>query len=128
MAGGDDMTAGTRVRLGRVYDDRSGADGTRVLVDRLWPRGLAKDAGKVDQWLRAVAPSDGLRRWYGHEPAKFPEFRRRYLAELGQGEQAGALAQLRELAAAGPVTLVTATRDIEHSQAAVLAGQLGADR
>lgn len=118
------MTADTRVRLGRVYNDRSGADGTRVLVDRLWPRGLAKSAGKVDEWVKAVAPSDELRRWYGHEPAKFSEFRRRYQAELRDGEQAGALARLRELAAAGPVTLVTATRDLEHSQAAVLAEQL----
>jgi uncharacterized protein YeaO (DUF488 family) len=119
------MTADTRVRLGRVYDDRSGDGGTRVLVDRLWPRGLAKDAGKVDEWVREVAPSDGLRRWYGHEPAKFAEFRRRYQAELGGGEQASALARLRELARSGPVTLVTATRDVAHSQAAVLAEQLG---
>jgi uncharacterized protein YeaO (DUF488 family) len=119
------MTAKQHVRLGRVYDDRSAADGTRVLVDRLWPRGLAKQAGKVDEWVKAVAPSDELRRWYGHDPGKFAEFRRRYQAELSQGEQAGALDQLRELASAGPVTLVTATRDIGHSQAAVLAEQLG---
>lgn len=119
------MTARQHVRLGRVYDDRSATDGTRVLVDRLWPRGLAKQAGKVDEWVKAVAPSDELRRWYGHDPGKFAEFRRRYRAELSQGEQAGALDQLRELASAGPVTLVTATRDIGHSQAAVLAEQLG---
>ena len=119
------MSVRSQVRLGRVYDDRSAADGTRVLVDRLWPRGLAKDAGKVDEWVKAVAPSDELRRWYGHEPAKFGEFRRRYRAELRDGEQAGALAHLRELAGAGTVTLVTATRDLEHSQAAVLAQQLG---
>ncbi len=119
------MSAETRVRLGRVYDDRSADDGARVLVDRLWPRGLKKDAGKVDEWVKAVAPSDSLRRWYGHEPARFAEFRRRYQAELREGEQAGALRHLRDLAAAGPLTLVTATRDIEHSQAAVLAEQLG---
>jgi len=119
------MSTDTRVRLGRVYDRRSAADGTRVLVDRLWPRGLKKDAGQVDEWLRAVAPSDDLRRWYGHEPGRFAEFRRRYEAELGDGERAGALRHLRDLTAAGPVTLVTATRDIEHSQGAVLAEQLG---
>jgi uncharacterized protein YeaO (DUF488 family) len=119
------MSADPRVRLGRVYDERSAADGTRVLVDRLWPRGLKKDSGKVDEWVRAVAPSDGLRRWYGHEPGRFAEFRRRYRAELRDPERAGALGHLRDLARAGPVTLVTATRDIERSQAAVLAEQLG---
>ena len=119
------MSSDGQVRLGRVYDDRSSGDGTRVLVDRLWPRGLKKDAGKVDEWVKAVAPSDELRRWYGHEPARFAEFRRRYRAELQGGEQAGALRHLRDLAAAGPLTLVTATRDVEHSQAAVLAEQLG---
>jgi len=98
------MAGDGRVRLDRVYEDRSPDGGTRVLVDRLWPRGLAKDAGKVDEWLRAVAPSDELRRWYGHEPGRFAEFRRRYRAELRDGEQAGALAHLRELASAGPVT------------------------
>ncbi len=119
------MSAAARVRFGRVYDGRSAADGTRVLVDRLWPRGLRKDAGQVDEWLKAVAPSDDLRRWYGHEPGRFAEFRRRYRAELRDGEQAGALRHLRDLGAAGPVTLVTATRDVGHSQAAVLAEQLG---
>ncbi len=119
------MSSDAKVRLGRVYDDRSSGDGTRVLVDRLWPRGLKKDAGKVDEWVKAVAPSDELRRWYGHEPARFAEFRRRYRAELQDGEQAGALRHLRDLAAGGPLTQVTAPRDIEHSQAAVLAEQLG---
>jgi len=119
------MPADTSVRLRRVYDDRSAADGIRVLVDRLWPRGLARNAGRVDEWIKAVAPSDGLRRWYGHEAARFPEFRRRYRAELRAGEQAGALRRLRDLARAGPLTLVTATRDVDHSQAAVLAEELG---
>jgi uncharacterized protein YeaO (DUF488 family) len=119
------MTAGPRVRFGRVYDGRSAADGTRVLVDRLWPRGLAKDAGQVDEWAKTVAPSADLRRWYGHEPAKFAGFRRRYRAELRGAEQASALDHMRDLARTGPVTLVTATRDIEHSQAAVLAELLG---
>ena len=118
------MSSDAQVRLGRVYDDRPPGDSVRVLVDRLWPRGLKKDAGKVDEWVKAVAPSDELRRWYGHEPARFAEFRRRYRAELQGGEQASALRHLRDLAAAGPLTLVTATRDVEHSQAAVLAEQL----
>ena len=108
------------VRVRRVYDPPDPADGHRVLVDRLWPRGLAKSAAALDEWLRAVAPSDELRRWYGHEVGKFAEFRDRYLAELGTPERAEALAHLRELAV-GPLTLLTATKDVEHSQAAVLA-------
>ena len=112
------------MRVRRVYDPPSPADGHRVLVDRLWPRGLAKSAAALDEWLRAVAPSDALRRWYGHDPAKFAEFRERYEAELREPERAGALASLRELAGSGPLTLLTATRDVEHSQAAVLAAHL----
>ena len=112
------------VRVRRVYDPPDPADGHRVLVDRLWPRGLAKNAAAVDEWLRAVAPSDELRRWYGHEVGKFAEFRDRYLAELGTPERAEAVARLRELADPGPLTLLTATKDAEHSQAAVLAERL----
>ena len=112
------------VRVRRVYDPPDPADGHRVLVDRLWPRGLAKSAAALDEWLRAVAPSDELRRWYGHEVGKFAEFRDRYLAELGTPERAEALAHLRELADPGPLTLLTATKDVEHSQAAVLAERL----
>jgi len=116
------MTATTDVRVRRVYDPPEPADGHRVLVDRLWPRGVAKSA--VHDWDKAVAPSTELRRWYGHEGGKFAEFRERYLAELQQPEQAAALAHLRDLARSGPLTLLTATKDVEHSQAAVLAEQL----
>ncbi|HEY2575789.1 MAG TPA: DUF488 family protein [Streptosporangiaceae bacterium] len=112
------------VRARRVYEEPQASDGTRVLVDRLWPRGLAKDAAHIDEWLKAVAPSDELRRWYGHDPAKFAEFRSRYGDELLEQERAGALRHLRELAAAGTVTLLTATKDLEHSQAADLAERL----
>ena len=110
------------VRVRRVYDEPSAADGARVLVDRVWPRGLRKDALRLDDWAKDVAPSSDLRKWYGHDPAKFDEFRQRYLGELtGPGQQA-ALTRLRALAAAGrPLTLLTATRDLDHSQAAVLA-------
>jgi uncharacterized protein YeaO (DUF488 family) len=96
-------------------------DGTRVLVDRVWPRGLRKAAVRLDDWAKDVAPSSELRRWYGHDPAKFSEFRRRYTAELAQPGPQAALGRLRALAAAGPLTLLTATRDVGHSQAAVLA-------
>jgi len=118
------MTATPAVRVRRVYDPPDPADGRRVLVDRLWPRGLSKSAAALDEWVRAVAPSDELRRWYGHEADKFPAFRDRYGAELQAPERAEALAHLRQLATSGPLTLLTATRDVEHSQAAVLAARL----
>jgi uncharacterized protein YeaO (DUF488 family) len=116
--------SGLDVRARRIYDEPSPADGTRVLVDRVWPRGLAKEAARIDQWAKAVAPSTELRRWYGHDPGRFEEFRRRYQAELGEPERQRALDQLRELARSGPLTLLTATRDLDHSQAAVLAERL----
>lgn len=109
------------VRARRVYEPAEPSDGRRVLVDRLWPRGLSKDRARLDEWLKAVAPSNDLRRWYGHQPDKFAEFSRRYQAELTEPEPAGALGRLREEARSGPVTLLTATRDLEHSEAEVLA-------
>jgi uncharacterized protein YeaO (DUF488 family) len=122
------MTASAQVRLRRVYEAPDPSDGQRVLVDRLWPRGLAKNKAALDEWLKTVAPSDELRRWYGHQPEKFPEFRQRYEQELRGTEQSSALDHLRQLARQGTVTLLTATRDIEHSEAAVLAEMLrGAD-
>jgi uncharacterized protein YeaO (DUF488 family) len=113
------ITADIRVR--RVYDDPAPADGARVLVDRVWPRGLRKEAARLDDWARDVAPSTDLRTWYQHDPAKFSEFRRRYVAELTAPTGRAALARLRTLAAGGPMTLLTATRDVDISQAAVLA-------
>ena len=109
------------VRIRRVYDEPSTADGTRVLVDRVWPRGLRKDTLRLDDWLKDVAPSTELRKWYGHDPAKFGEFRQRYLGEFAGGRQRAAPGRLRALASGGPLTLLTATRDLDHSQAAVLA-------
>ena len=109
------------VRVRRVYEEPEPQDGTRVLVDRIWPRGLRKDAARFDEWAKDVAPSTELRRWYGHDPVKFDEFCRRYTAELAQGAPRQALDHLGALAAAGPVTLLTATHDAGHSQAAVLA-------
>ena len=115
---------GTDVRVRRVYDEPSPEDGARVLVDRVWPRGMRKDAARLDEWAKDVAPSAELRTWYRHDPAKFDEFRRRYTAELAQPGAKEALARLRALAADRPVTLLTATRDLDLSQAAVLAGLL----
>lgn len=108
------------VRVKRVYDEADASDGRRVLVDRLWPRGLRKDAAAVDDWLRDVAPSPELRRWYGHDPARFAEFARRYRAELADPAHADGLARLRGLTERGEVTLLTATRDLTHAHTAVL--------
>lgn len=116
------MSTGIRVR--RVYDDPSPEDGARVLVDRVWPRGLRKDAAQLDEWAKDVAPSTELRTWYRHDPAKFDDFRRRYTAELAEPGPREALARLRALAADKPVTLLTATKDLDLSQGAVLAGLL----
>ena len=95
-------------------------DGKRVLIDRLWPRGLSRARAQIDFWLKDVAPSDELRRWYGHDPEKFSEFRRRYEAELAGETGQQALEQIRALMKQGPVTLVFAARDEEHANAAVL--------
>ena len=114
------------VRVRRVYEPVSPDDGERLLVDRLWPRGLSKQSAHLDAWVKDVAPSTELRRWYGHEPERFAEFRRRYAAELREPERAKALARLNEAARHGTVTLLTATKDASHSEAAVLAEQLRA--
>jgi uncharacterized protein YeaO (DUF488 family) len=109
------------VRIKRVYDEPDPADGRRVLVDRLWPRGVSKDAAVLDDWLRDVAPSDDLRRWYRHDPARFAEFAARYRAELGDPAHIGAVTRLREYTRSGAVTLLTASRDLAHAHTAVLA-------
>jgi uncharacterized protein YeaO (DUF488 family) len=112
---------GDRVRLRRVYEQATDDDGLRVLVDRIWPRGLRKDSARLDHWIKDAAPSTELRKWYRHEPAKFDQFEHRYRDEPSDDPQArAALGRLRELADHHRVTLLTATRDIEHSQAAVL--------
>lgn len=108
----------------RIYDEPHAGDGTRVLVDRVWPRGMRKESAHLDEWMREIAPSTELRRWYGHDPARFDEFRRRYLAELAEPPWHDATRHLRELAGQGDLVLLTATRDLEHSQAAVLASWL----
>jgi uncharacterized protein YeaO (DUF488 family) len=111
---------GRRVEIRRVYDDSPSRGVHRVLVDRLWPRGIAKADTPIDEWVKDVAPSTELRRWYGHEPDKFREFATRYRAELKTGPAKDALARLRDQSSRGRVALVTATRDLEHSGAQVL--------
>jgi uncharacterized protein YeaO (DUF488 family) len=112
------------VRVGRVYDAPARGDGARVLVDRIWPRGVSKEKAHLDEWCKAVAPSTALRTWYQHDPERFEEFGRRYRAELDEPERAEAVQHLRELAQRGPVTLLTATKHAEISEAAVLADVL----
>ncbi|MFI0901143.1 DUF488 domain-containing protein [Streptomyces sp. NPDC020983] len=105
----------------RIYGERSPKEGRRVLVDRLWPRGVSKEDADLDEWLKDVAPSTELRHWYHHDPERFDEFRRRYLTELNDPEHRAAAQKLRDLAAHDDVTLLTATKDVDHSEAAVLA-------
>jgi len=116
--------AGAEVHVRRVYDGPEPDDGVRVLVDRVWPRGLSKDKAALGEWCKDVAPSTELRKWYGHDPDRFGEFARRYQTELADSEHAGALNHLRDLAKRGPLTLLTATKQIDISQAEVLADLL----
>ena len=112
------------VKVRRVYDERARGDGNRVLVDSLWPRGLSKTRADLDEWCKQVAPSARLRTWYAHDPNRFTEFRRRYRVELATPTRARALEHLRGLASTRTLTLLTATKHVELSQAAVLADLL----
>ncbi|MFK8845559.1 DUF488 domain-containing protein [Streptomyces sp. Ac-502] len=113
------------VRRRRVYEAPEAGDGVRVLVDRLWPRGLAKDVARLDEWCKDVAPSKELRTWYGHRAERYEEFAERYRAELATSPAAEALERLRGYAADGPLTLLTATKSLELSHVTVLAEVLG---
>lgn len=112
------------VRLLRAYEEPAPGDGYRVLVDRVWPRGRSREALHLDEWARELGPSDELRRWFGHVPARWEEFRRRYRAELAEPAQASRLDALAMRARTGTLTLVYGARDKEHSQARVLAEEL----
>lgn len=105
------------IKLKRAYEAPAKSDGMRILVDRLWPRGLSKARAAIDHWLKEVAPSNELRQWFGHDPERWPEFQKRYRAELKDNP---ALAELRTLARKGAVTLVYAAKDELHNQAVVL--------
>lgn len=113
-------TQGVTVALKRVYELPEPTDGTRVLVERLWPRGLSKARAQVDLWLKELAPSTELRTWYGHDPARYAEFRRRYEAELAAVPAQAALAKLRELTQQEQVTLVVAAHDLALSTAPIV--------
>jgi len=110
--------AADHIRLKRSYETPDAGDGTRVLVDRLWPRGVSKADADLDQWMKEIAPSTDLRKWFGHDPARWDEFRRRYAEELHRN--ADLLSQLRALARKGKVTLVYSAHDEVHNDAVVL--------
>jgi uncharacterized protein YeaO (DUF488 family) len=110
------------VRIKRAYEAPSLRDGCRVLVDRLWPRGLKKADAKITEWMKEVAPSDRLRKWFGHDPKRWDEFRRRYRAELAANSEL--LQELRNLAGKGRLTLIYSARDESHNQAVVLRDKL----
>ncbi|HPW17052.1 MAG TPA: DUF488 domain-containing protein [Candidatus Aminicenantes bacterium] len=106
------------IKLKRAYEPAAKADGLRILVERLWPRGLTKEKAAVDEWFKEVAPTPELRKWYGHDPAKWPEFRRRYAAELKANR--GEVERLRARIGKGPVTFVYAAKDELRNGAVVL--------
>jgi len=114
-----------RLRTKRVYEKPAAADGRRILVDRLWPRGLSKETAKVDAWFRDIAPSTALRRWYGHDPEKWPEFKRRYFAELDAN--ADAVRELRKLLR-GTVTFLFSSRETRLNNAEALREYLSRKR
>ena len=122
------MISEPAVRVARVYDAPRVDDGWRVLVDRLWPRGLRKEDVDLDEWCKEVAPSTELRRWYGHRPDRFEEFARRYQGELDEPDRSASLSRLRDLARRQQVTLLTATKDVAISGALVLAEVLRRQR
>jgi len=115
-----------QVKVKRVYDQPAAGDGTRVLVDRIWPRGLTKQRATVDLWLKEIAPTDTLRKWFGHEPSRWKEFQARYWAELDRN--GAAVERLRDLIHRGSITLLYGARDEAHNNAVALLGYLNAKR
>ncbi len=106
------------IKLKRVYEEPAGSDGTRILVERLWPRGLTKDEAKIDEWAKEVSPSPELRKWYAHDVGKWPEFKRRYVAELKKNNDS--VDDLRNIIKGKAVTFVYAAKDEQHNSAVVL--------
>jgi uncharacterized protein YeaO (DUF488 family) len=111
------------VKIKRIYEDLHAQDGTRILVDRLWPRGIKKEAARIDVWLRNIGPSSELRKWFGHDAERWPQFKAKYIQELRLKKED--LAVIAHAALAGPVTLIYAARDEDHNRAVVLQEVLG---
>jgi uncharacterized protein YeaO (DUF488 family) len=120
------VTQTERIRIKRAYESPERGDGVRILVDRLWPRGLRKDDAHFDQWRKELSPSTSQRQFYGHRPERFAEFAKRYRSELRRKDAVVGMRQIIELAERRPVTLLTASRDLAHSEVAVLAQRLRA--
>ena len=118
------MTVRPHVQVRRIYDPVLDDDGARVLVDRLWPRGVSKDRAHLTEWCQAAAPSTELRKWYGHDPERYAEFERRYRSELRDSDHAAAFEHLQQLAKSGTLTLLTAAKRSDISEAQVLADLL----
>jgi len=118
------MGTARAVQVRRVYDRRMRGDGSRVLVDRIWPRGMTKEKADLDEWCKQIAPSNELRKWYNHDPGRFEEFTRRYEVELTDPARAEVVAHLRQLAREGTLTLLTASKAVDISEAVVLAAVL----
>jgi uncharacterized protein YeaO (DUF488 family) len=113
-----DLFGEMTIKIKRAYEQPTPEDGTRILMDRLWPRGLTKEKARVDLWLKEIAPSTELRKWFGHDPARWIEFKRRYRAELKQNKEL--IAQLKAEVKKGPVTLVYGAKDEQHNDAVAL--------
>ena len=113
------------VKIKRAYEKKSASDGKRIYVDRLWPRGLSKEDVAIDEWLKDLSPSDELRKWFGHEPEKFPEFKKRYIKELADPAKQALLKRIAGMAKGNNITLVYSAKDTEHNDAVVLAGLVG---
>jgi len=109
---------GAMIKIKRIYESASPDDGRRIYVDRLWPRGMKKEEVKIDEWLKDISPSDGLRKWFGHDPSKYAEFKRRYTKELK--EHSEILERIRKEARKETVTLLSSAKDVEHNNATVL--------
>lgn len=114
------------IRLKRAYETAESSDGVRILVDRIWPRGISKDSARIDLWLKDIAPSTLLRKWFGHDPAKWTEFRERYFLELRNNSEA--VEQLKQQTSRGLVTFVYGAKDLEHNHALVLKDYLAASK
>lgn len=110
----------SRIQLRRIYDEPEKGEGARVLVDRVWPRGVSKDEAGLDHWFKELAPSTELRKWFGHDPKLWAAFKQKYRKELKDDDKQERLEELTELAASGPVILLFGARDTEHNQAVVL--------
>ncbi|PKN67551.1 MAG: DUF488 domain-containing protein [Deltaproteobacteria bacterium HGW-Deltaproteobacteria-15] len=112
------------LKIKRAYEKKESTDGRRILIDRLWPRGLTKAEAEIDEWIKELSPSSQLRKWYGHDPEKWAEFKKRYVRELSSADKKDLLDDLAQEASHRNVTLVYGARDTEHSDARVLEGLL----